>query len=419
MLDPKIATAIEQLDYRVTVGDVAAQSGLNIQRAQSGLLSLASDVSAHLQVAESGEIAYVFPRNYRSILRSKDFRLRLQELWQQVWNVLFYLIRISFGIFLLLSILLIFVTIALVAMAYSSSQDDDRGWSGSRSGGGFFFPNFWLGSDLWWWLSPSPRYQRSRLRHSPKSGSSLNFFEAIFSYLFGDGDPNADLEDQRWRQIGAVIKKNQGAVVAEQIMPFFELEPVLTNEDFMIPVLSKFNGYPEVTEEGGIIYRFPELQTTASDRASINVSSLLKEDLWQFSQAGSGQIAVAIGLGVLNLFGAVYLASILQNGAIAAQLGGLVAFVSSILWLLLAYGIGFLGIPLIRYFWLQYQNKKIAARNTNRQRYAIALQRPSTELNLKLEKAKEYRNQVVLSQEKLAYTTEKDLIEQDFDRFEG
>ena len=55
--DPRIMKAVEQLGYRVTVGDVAAQVGLNINLAEQGLLALASEAGGHLQVAESGEIA--------------------------------------------------------------------------------------------------------------------------------------------------------------------------------------------------------------------------------------------------------------------------------------------------------------------------------------------------------------------------
>ena len=43
-LDPKVMAAVEQLDYRVTAGDVAVQSGLSLQMAQQGLMLLAFEV---------------------------------------------------------------------------------------------------------------------------------------------------------------------------------------------------------------------------------------------------------------------------------------------------------------------------------------------------------------------------------------
>jgi hypothetical protein len=52
-----VMEAVEKLNYRVTVGDVAAQSGLSFATANSELMSLATASGGHLQVAESGDIA--------------------------------------------------------------------------------------------------------------------------------------------------------------------------------------------------------------------------------------------------------------------------------------------------------------------------------------------------------------------------
>ncbi len=95
--NPTIMQAVEKLGYRVTIGDVATQAGLNVAEAGQGLLTLASDAGGHLQVAETGDIVYQFPRNFREILRNKYLQLRLQEWWKKVWGILFYLIRISGG----------------------------------------------------------------------------------------------------------------------------------------------------------------------------------------------------------------------------------------------------------------------------------------------------------------------------------
>ncbi len=84
--NPDIIQAVERLGYRVTVGDVAAQAGLDVNLAQQGLLALASEAGGHLQVAESGDIVYLFPENFRTILRSKFLSLRLRE-WGRSFGV--------------------------------------------------------------------------------------------------------------------------------------------------------------------------------------------------------------------------------------------------------------------------------------------------------------------------------------------
>ena len=424
--NPQIVKSIEKLDYRVTVGDVAAQAGLELNLAQQGLLALASDAGGHLQVAESGDVVYLFPKNFRAILRNKYWQLRWQQWWSKVWQVLFYIIRISFGIILIASIALMLVAIVLIYIAMNSSDDREGGGGNrgyGRGGGGYIFmPRFWIGPDIFWFFDPYyNRRRRQRVREVGEQ-NQMNFLEAIFSFLFGDGDPNADLEEDRWQAIGSVIRSNQGAVVGEQIAPY--VDEVDQYEDYMLPVLSRFNGYPEVSPQGDIVYYFPELQVMASRRQSeqLTTSGYLSEKLWRFSQAGSGQITMAVGLGAVNIILALVLGSLLRDGAIAAELGGLVAFVASIHWLLLGYGIAFLAIPLVRYFWIQGRNPKIKARNEFRQQKAIALSNADHSLQQKLAYANQFAQQKIIGDRDLTYTTETDLLDQNIqnsDRLDG
>ena len=417
-LNPKIMTAVEQLDYRATVGDVATQAGLDINQAERGLLALASEVSGNLQVSDAGDIAYLFPKNFRSVLRNKYWRLRLQALWAKIWPVLFYIIRISFGIFLLLSIALIFIAIAIILIAMSSSQGDR---SDNRNGG--YFPRMFFMPDLFWFFDPYPRrhrYTQARGHVQHRNPDQMNFLEAIFSFLFGDGNPNPNLDERRWQEIGAVIRKNGGAVTGEQLTPYLEVsDNQLESEDYVLPVLTHFDGRPEVSPQGEIIYHFPTLQTTAAARQQQSANTFLQEYPWKFSQAGSGQVMAAIGLGGLNLVGAMVLWSLLRDGTVAIQLGGLVGFVYSIFWVLVIYGIGFLGVPLARYFWIQWRNGKINDRNQQRQTCAVALSQANPALQQKIQYAQTFAAQSVVSSENLAYTTEKDLLEQDSERSES
>ena len=411
--NPSIMQAVEQLGYRVTVGDVSTQAGLNIAEAGQGLLALASDAGGHMQVAESGDIVYLFPRNFRNILRNKYLQLRLQEWWQKIWGILFYLIRISFGIFLIASIALITITIIIIITAINSDRDSDNRSSHSGGGGFFFFP------DLFWYLSPNYQTEYQERRRERNQTSNLNFFEAVFSFLFGDGNPNTKLEERRWQEIAAVIRNHRGAVVAEQIAPYLDdigEKYQQEYEDYMLPVLLRFNGQPQVSPEGQIVYYFPELQVQASRKHRQSIPVYLEESLWRFSAASSGQNMLSAGLGVLNFVGALVLGSLLGDGTVAAQLGGLVAFVQGIYWLLLAYGIGFLGIPLLRYFWIQWRNRKITARNRDRLSRARLLTDADANLQHKIDYARQFAAEKVIGKEDIVYSSDTDLLEQEFER---
>ncbi len=424
-----IIKAVEQLDYRVTSGDVAAQAGINVEVAQQQLLALASEAGGHLQVSEAGEIAFDFPRNFRAILRQKSWELQWQEWWEKVWRVLFYLIRISFGIVLIVSIILIVVSISILVLALNSSQDGDNsgGGNSSRGGGGIFFlPRLWMSPDWFWffyWDDYSTQRRRRLARQSRQSGkqNSINFLEAIFSFLFGDGNPNYDLDERRWKTMGKVIQNHQGAIVAEQMAPYLDdLGSSLSqeNEEYMLPVLTRFNGRPEVSPEGQLVYHFPELQSTAQQRNHQPVSAYLKEQSWLFSQASPGQLMLAGGLGIFNLLGAIILGYLLQNQGLVSSLGGVVAFVDLIYPILLLYGVGFLVVPVIRYFWIQGRNKKVEKRNQQRQNQAVVLNQADEKVEKKMNYARQFAQETIVSKKDLAYTTEEDLIEQELEQRE-
>jgi preprotein translocase subunit SecG len=422
-LNPAIMKAVENLGYRVTVGEVAAQAGLEVNLAQQGLLALASDAGGHLQVADTGDLVYLFPRDFRSILQNKFWKLRLQEWWDKVWRVLFYLIRISFGLVLLLSILLMLIAIVIIVIAISSSRDSDSGSGGdsssSSSGGNniIFLPNFWF-PNFFVIFDPGYNYNYyERTKTATSEQEKMNFLEAVFSFLFGDGNPNFNLEEKRWQEIGTAIRNNQGAVIAQQIAPYLDNINAYNqdNEDYIIPVLARFNGYPQVSPEGEIIYYFPELQVSAKKRSNQGVSAYLRETLWRFSEAGSGQIMGAIGLGAFNLILALVLGSLLK-GEIAAQLGGFVAFISNIYPLLLVYGLAFLAIPLIRYFWIQGKNRQVKRRNEQRKKYTEILTQGSQDLLKKIKYARQFAADKVLTEKDITYSTDRDLLEQDIER---
>ena len=433
-LNQDVMQAVESLGYRVTVGDVAARAGLKVEVAQQGLLALASETQGHMQVSEAGEIAYEFSRGFRGVLRNKYWQLRVKELLSKVWQVVFYVIRISFGIMLLVSIAIIAIAIIALMIAASSQGGGDR--DNRRGGGGFGFGlspfnilylfdfNYGRGRRRY----PN-RYQQSRsgnrfgARPAGRSGEKLQFLEAIFSFLFGDGDPNANLEDRRWQTIGTVITNNGGAIAAEQVAPYLdELGEGWEKEyeDYMLPVLSRFNGQPEVSPTGDMVYYFPELQVSAVERGKAAVSAYLKETKRQFTQASSQQVMLSIGLGAANIIGAIVLQGMLQDAiAQSVVLPAAAVFAQSILGVLMVYGIAFLSIPLIRYYWIQWRNAKIERRNAERAERASVLNRLGAAFQQKLAFAQQFANQKILKENEAVYTTETDLFEQESDQLES
>src|SRR5690606_8201284 len=68
-----------------------------------------------------------------------------------------------------------------------------------------------------------------------ETASGRNFLDNCFAVLFGTGDPNAQLEAERWRVVAQAIRAKAGVVLAEDLAPYVETTD--RNEDWMLPIL--------------------------------------------------------------------------------------------------------------------------------------------------------------------------------------
>ena len=267
-------------------------------------------------------------------------------------------------------------------------------------------PNIWFTPDFFWIFSPN--YDR---RRPDRQKSDLNFLESIYSFLFGDGNPNVDLEDRRWQSIAAVIRTNRGAVIAEQIAPFLDSIGTPSEQEFeqyMLPVLTRFEGRPEVSPEGQFVYQFPSLQTTVAQKERSWLPAFLRESLYSFSKATSGQVTLAAGLGVVLLVLAIVLTGI--TGAAGVALLKVLGYVS------LGYSAAYLLIPAIRYFWIKRRNQRILARNFDREARAKQIAQADAIVQQKLAYAQQFAAETVIQPSDLIYSTDRDLVEQDVER---
>jgi len=193
-----------------------------------------------------------------------------------------------------------------------------------------------------------------------------------------------------------------------------------------LPIVTQLNGSPQVTEDGNIVYVFPDLQISAQSpeitsnesilqRIGVNPSistselknvmqsmgiptrdalersdlvrtltkyaprimneydindyddGLIEESTLKFSLASPFQQLLAGGLGVVNLFGSLVLGNYLaQLAAYGVRLPSYYGVVQTFYPLLLAYALFFNVIPAVRYFSIQKKNQKIQERNKKR-----------------------------------------------------
>jgi hypothetical protein len=416
--NPQLMTAVEQLGYRVTCADVVTHSGIHLEAARSGLLALANQTGGHLQVTDTGEVIYVLAPDFRQVLLRKSVKLQAKAWLARIWSIGFYLIKISFGILLITSISAVYLTILAITLAalFGSDSGGDCGDVGDGGGNCVLAIGDWGSSRSSAGSSTMTTFNNDHLAPiRPKTQRKpLNFLEAVFSVLFGDGNPNADLEQRRWTYIGNLIHRQQGVAIGEQIAPY--LDDVGQGydreyENYMLPVLTKFNGIPEVSPTGQLVYHFPDLQTTLKDAPtqSTRVPQSLRERKWKFSRATSTQTNWAIALFAGNLVGIGVLALMLQG--IASTSIGIAMIVLAL------YGVGLVVIPSCRYFWVKAQDRKVRNRNQFRHQQVKLLQHNDT-IQEKLDYAKQFAKQHLITDRDIIYTTEEDALSQEFKRLE-
>ncbi|VFQ63468.1 unnamed protein product [Cuscuta campestris] len=416
--------AMDAIDFfggRVTAGDVASKAGLQLNESQKVLQALATDTNGFLEVSDEGDVLYVFPKSYRSNLAAKSFKMKIEPLLEKTKMTAEYLLRVSFGTALVASIVIVYFTI--ITLALSSKSEDNRERR-SRSYDMNFTVNLMPRDLFWYW---DPYYNRRQQVHD--DADRMNFIESLFSFVFGDGDPNQGIEEKRWKLIGQYISSNGGVVTAEELVPYLDIESSSKTDDesYILPVLLRFDGLPEIDDKGNILYRFPSLQRTGAQQSSsrrkeyvgrrqadwFGNEKFLEERRWPFSKTSLSQRAMAIGLGGLNLFGIIILGAMLKDTT--ASQSSFLSFVTSIFPLLQVYAWSFFTIPAVRWVFIQNRNAKIERRNTTRKKFVRALERPDLVLWQKLLSARDMAQRTFIGQEKIVYSTDRDLYEQDYD----
>ncbi|KAK3276931.1 hypothetical protein CYMTET_15035 [Cymbomonas tetramitiformis] len=231
----------------------------------------------------------------------------------------------------------------------------------------------------------------------------------------------------RWNTVGSIIQRNGGVVISEQLAPYLDLEvlnedeSIFVDESHMVPVLQRFQGEPVVDDNGNLLYYFPMLQKDAPSSTGIGDGSYLTELRWKFSRAPTRKLVLAALLGAANLAGVAFLTILVGDPQVAATLSreagkGVVSFVLGILPLLQGYAAAFFLIPLVRAARIAQRNASIEARNELRMQAADALQNPSSTVESKIQSGQELaRAKVDPKRWEIAYSTDKEMIDQDFD----
>jgi hypothetical protein len=411
-----------------TTAEASIGTGLPLDVVEPRLLALAVASGAQLRVADDGNVTYAFPAQLRRLLLARSWRLRLDAWLRKVWSVLFWIIRCSFGVVLVVLVALISVLVLLLGLALFWAEDDAANALLSVVGGGLelivrivvavLTDQFWIGSP--------GRFSSGSEQPPPQR---VAFLESVYSILFGDGDPNQTLETRRWQRIGAFLRHRGGVVIAEDLAPLLDLASPPPETDAahtaliaeqadqgLLPVLLHFDGRPQVSDQGDLIYCFPALRQSSEapsssdadhSHSTIEGASLpLRERRIAFTHANQEQ-RWTYGFLAVSLLGLSLL--LLQwSLPLSTALVGLALFG-------LGYSLLLFALPLLRWFGWHRANAAIHQRNRRRQQWANWAQLHPDELMSKRREAAFWRKSLPQISDGMVYTTEQDFLTQPID----
>jgi hypothetical protein len=328
----------------LTRSDAVALTGLPANETEEALKSLLGTYRSHLAVTDAGELIYSF--DPAMVRRDRvPLRERLAAVGASLWRAFTFLFKIWIVVTLVAYVVAFVAMLVALVFARSSSDRDDR-----RRDDGFGFP--WI---LWWmmpdWAPPEVR------RRSVAAGPRKRFYRAVFDFVFGPPAPERDaLADER--EVVAYLRAMDGRVTATDLVAIsgWSLERA---EEEATRLLADYDGEPEVTDQGTIVYAFPELRRTvgASDGVRWRYAWQVQRGVAPQTGNPTGTDAIVGIMNGFNLFAALVIGpAFLVKYGIAAAWAPI-----AVTWFPLAFSALFFAIPIGRWIGRRREARRVEA----------------------------------------------------------
>ncbi len=312
--DVTLRKALDEIsgDIAVTVADAAAKSGLPLREAERGLHALVAEYRGHLRVTEDGDLIFTFPTRFR---KPWETQARARALLAKVGGALSGIARFvvrAWVAIVLVGYALLFVAL-FIALTFSRSGED-------RDRGGFSFLGviFRLVAEaLFWTYHPWSPF-RADVDVAPRRAwgtrdrrSEVPFYERVDRFFFG---PKPAPEDPlaRERAVLSEIRAQKGRVGLGDVMRVTgatraEVDPLMSR------LMLDFEGEVEVSDDGGIFYRFKDLRKTALPGAERRPKPVWQEHVEAPKLTGNTPGSNLV-IGGINLFNLLASGWVLLNG---------------------------------------------------------------------------------------------------------
>jgi hypothetical protein len=308
-----LKTSFKKRGREATLADLVADTALPRVQVEEQLPALADEYDARLRVTESGEVLYSFPRGMRSrytgfVPGAKRFLKGALKAGAAVLSFLFkaWIVLMLVGYFVFFIALLVLFLVGGIAAQSGSKGSSRRGGGGLNLVGSMLnlFVRIWFYSEFL--KGPEDRYSRRVDRERGRKP----LHKAVFSFIFGDGDPNADWDTVERKAVLSYLRNNSGVISLEEYMILSGKSPEEASGAINAYCV-EFDGSPEASPEGTVYYRFAGIMKglDAAQSPTSSTGSAPAKRLEPFSANPKSANAWFCAMNAVNIaFGSFFLA---------------------------------------------------------------------------------------------------------------
>lgn len=375
----------EKID--LTIADGAAKSGLALRDAERGMHALLSEYRGHLRVTSEGELLFRFPNG---LTKPWETRTKLEALASRAGRALVgvgrFIVRAWIAVVLIGYAALFLALIIGLTFARSSDSKSERGGGMGLELGAVLFRV--IGEALFWTFHPfSPfavgyygygygdagyaRAPRQRQRDENKEP----FYTKVNRFFFGPDQPPEDPRAME-RTILAEIRGQKGRIGLADVMrvtglPRDEADPLMSR------LMLDYDGSVEVSDEGGIFYRFEAIRKTVAQPAGEQRPAPAWARLEKLSPLTGNEAGTNLLIVALNGFNLVMSLYALANGMTFEKIAMMLSRVPlnkipdtgtavALGVVPLVFSIALFALPVVRALYRPIKERKVARENGRR-----------------------------------------------------
>lgn len=240
-----------------TIADAATKGGLALRDAELGLHRLVQVHRGHLSVTDKGELLFRFPTGFAIDYEARTrLRAAMRTVGRGVVGLAKWTVRLGLTVFLVGYSVVFAIGLLVGAIALSVVAEDGA----PLEGAGYLLWGLGelLADSLFW--STHPR--ASLAPGADEQRHPRRFYERVNRFFFGPPQP-ADDPRAPMRALAAEIRARRGRIGIGDVVRVTGL-PRGEAEATVSKLLVDFDGHVDVTEDGAIVYRFPDLRPTAA-----------------------------------------------------------------------------------------------------------------------------------------------------------